>query len=113
MRSVRVAASACDVDLCAGEVARSIVCEPQPATATLKVSTLPTTDTPEPTLPELIAVEIGCYRRMGTPFGDLMAETVERLQSVVSALEARTVEDFRDRREAMLLDAYRASGLVR
>ena len=60
------------------------------------------TDTPEPTLPELIAVEIGCYRRMGTPFGDLMAETVERLQSVVSALEARTVEDYHDRRAAML-----------
>lgn len=40
MRSVRVAASGCDVDLCAGEVARSIVSEPQPATAMLKVSTI-------------------------------------------------------------------------
>jgi hypothetical protein len=64
------------------------------------------TDTPEPTLPELIRFEIDGYRRMGTTFGELLADRLEGLLTVVNALDAKTVETYLDRRESLLGSVY-------
>jgi hypothetical protein len=56
----------------------------------------------EKTLPELLAFEIGYYRSLGTPVADLIAERIEGLLVVVNALDAKDVETYVDRREAML-----------
>jgi hypothetical protein len=56
----------------------------------------------EKTLPELLAFEVGYYRSLGTPFGELLAERIAGLLTVVNATDAKTVEDYHDRRSAML-----------
>jgi hypothetical protein len=56
----------------------------------------------EKTLPEMLAFEIGYYRSLGTPVADLIAERIHGLLTVVNATDAKTVEEYFDRREAML-----------
>ena len=58
------------------------------------------------TLAEQIDVEARHYRTLGTAFGDLIAETIEKLAAEVRWLDASTPDAYRDRREAAL-DAAR------
>jgi hypothetical protein len=69
-------------------------------------STWVPTDTLEPTLPEVIELEIAGYRRMGTPVGELLAERLEGLLTIVNALDAKDVETYLDRRATMLGSVY-------
>jgi hypothetical protein len=64
------------------------------------------TQASEPTLPEVIELEIAGYRRMQTPVGELLAERLEGLLTIVNALDAKDVETYLDRRATMLGSVY-------
>ena len=75
----------------------------------------PIADGPEQdrrTLAETIDGEARHYRTLGTAFGDLMAETIERLAAEVRWLDASTPDAYMDRREAAL-DAARDAAEAR
>ena len=55
------------------------------------------------TLAEWVRAEADRYRHVeSSPFAELAAEAMDGLLAVVNALDAKTVEDYRDRRESML-----------
>jgi hypothetical protein len=59
-------------------------------------------DAPEPTLVERLELEISLYRKMRSDFGNLIADKLQNLKTVVEATGAKTVAEFIDRRQAML-----------
>lgn len=61
----------------------------------------------ELTMVEVIELEAARYRGWGTDLGDLLAERAESLVGQIKALDARTPEQFRDRRDAHLDCAMR------
>jgi len=61
----------------------------------------------EMSMVEVVMLEAARYRGWGTDLGDLLAERSESLVGQIKALDARTPEQFRDRRDAHLDCAMR------
>ena len=61
-----------------------------------------TTKPPGLTMVEMVDNEALEYRRWSTDLGDILAERLEGLAAMMRALDARTPEGYRDRRETML-----------